>query len=93
MWNRPAALLVFLPALVVLSSILSGPIRKVRPRGLVLAIALAGAALGLATSIRWVGPPVGLIRLHPYQYVYYNELVGGVEGAFAKGNLHPWILW
>jgi hypothetical protein len=61
MWSRPAALLAFLPALVVLSSILSGPIGKVRPRGLMLAIALAGAALGLATSIRLVGPLVGLL--------------------------------
>jgi len=27
------------------------------------------------------------IRLHPYQYIYYNELVGGVGGAFRKFDL------
>jgi hypothetical protein len=24
---------------------------------------------------------LGIVRLHPYEYVYYNELVGGVRGA------------
>lgn len=27
------------------------------------------------------------IRLHPYQYIYYNELIGGVGGAFRKFDL------
>ncbi len=27
------------------------------------------------------------IRLHPYQYIYYNELIGGVGGAFRKMDL------
>ena len=26
-------------------------------------------------------------RLHPYQYIYYNELIGGVGGAFRKFDL------
>lgn len=27
------------------------------------------------------------IQLHPYQYIYYNELIGGVDGAFRKLDL------
>lgn len=27
------------------------------------------------------------IRLHPYQYIYYNELIGGVGGAYRKFDL------
>jgi 4-amino-4-deoxy-L-arabinose transferase-like glycosyltransferase len=27
------------------------------------------------------------VRLHPYQYIYYNELIGGVSGAFRKFDL------
>ena len=27
------------------------------------------------------------IWLHPYQYIYYNELIGGVGGAFRKFDL------
>ena len=33
---------------------------------------------------------VSLIRLHPYQYIYYNELVGGVQGASRRYELDYW---
>ncbi len=33
---------------------------------------------------------LALIRLHPYQYVYYNALVGGVRGAFQDYPLDYW---
>jgi hypothetical protein len=39
------------------------------------------AVLALAPGI------VGIIRLHPYEYIYYNELVGGVRGAAARFDL------
>jgi hypothetical protein len=29
-------------------------------------------------------------RLHPYEYVYYNELVGGTGGAFRKFEMDYW---
>lgn len=29
---------------------------------------------------------IGIIQLHPYEYIYYNQLIGGVEGA--KGEFH-----
>lgn len=32
------------------------------------------------------------IRLYPYQYVYYNQLVGGVSGAFRVFELDYWDL-
>ncbi len=31
-----------------------------------------------------------IIRLHPYQYVYFNSLVGGVQGASGKYELDYW---
>jgi hypothetical protein len=31
-----------------------------------------------------------MIRFHPYEYVYYNELVGGVEGAAGRYELDLW---
>lgn len=37
-------------------------------------------------------PTVDMVRLHPYQYVYYNELVGGVPGAYDKFMLDYWGL-
>ncbi len=32
------------------------------------------------------------IRLYPYQYVYYNQLVGGVRGAYRVYELDYWDL-
>ena len=31
-----------------------------------------------------------IIQLHPYQYIYYNSLVGGTGGAFRKFELDYW---
>jgi hypothetical protein len=33
---------------------------------------------------------IGLLRLHPYQYVYYNSLAGGVAGAARQYDLDYW---
>jgi hypothetical protein len=33
---------------------------------------------------------LGIARLHPYEYVYFNELVGGVQGAFRRYELDYW---
>lgn len=51
-------------------------------------------------AIRWFG--IGILltlalkteywmyKNHPYQYMYYNELVGGVKGAYGKYELDYW---
>ena len=31
-----------------------------------------------------------LVTLHPYQYIYYNSLVGGVQGAFRRYEMDYW---
>jgi len=33
---------------------------------------------------------VGIIDLHPYQYIYYNSFIGGVEGAFRRFETDYW---
>jgi hypothetical protein len=33
---------------------------------------------------------IGVIRLHPYEYIYYNEFVGGMDGAVDKFPLDYW---
>jgi hypothetical protein len=33
---------------------------------------------------------LGIERLHPYEYIYYNELVGGVRGAAGRFELDYW---
>ena len=38
-----------------------------------------------------VAPGVlSIIRLHPYEYIYYNSFAGGVGGAFRKFELDYW---
>lgn len=31
------------------------------------------------------------ITLHPYQYIYYNQFVGGVSGAFHRFEMDYWV--
>lgn len=33
---------------------------------------------------------VAMVRLHPYEYVYYNSLIGGVDGAVHKFETDYW---
>jgi hypothetical protein len=34
---------------------------------------------------------VSIYKLHPYQYIYYNQFTGGVEGAFRQYDLDYWF--
>ncbi len=34
---------------------------------------------------------VGIIQLHPYEYAYYNSLVGGTSGAFREYETEYWL--
>jgi hypothetical protein len=47
----------------------------------------AGAALGLWLAIT----ASTLVRLHPYQYLYFNELVGGLAGAAQRYDTDYWV--
>jgi hypothetical protein len=33
---------------------------------------------------------IGILRLHPYEYVYYNTFIGGETGAFRRFELDYW---
>lgn len=66
---------------------------------LFLAAALGFEALAVLRP-RWLGPAVagiallpgliGIARLHPYEYIYYNQIVGGVPGAYRRYELDYW---
>jgi hypothetical protein len=34
---------------------------------------------------------VGIIRLHPYEYTYYNSWIGGTSGAFRRYETDYWL--
>ncbi len=53
---------------------------RLRSRLVAAMLALVVLAPGIA----------GFLRLHPYEYVYYNALVGGVRGAYRSYELDYW---
>jgi hypothetical protein len=53
------------------------------------------AAMTVAALIGVVGvasPVIEMVRLHPYQYTYYNHLIGGVAGARPYYMIDYWGL-
>jgi hypothetical protein len=34
---------------------------------------------------------LGIVRLHPYEYSYYNSFIGGTQGAFRKYETDYWL--
>lgn len=53
---------------------------------------IAGAAAAVAIAAGCLAPVVAMERLHPYEYVYFNELAGGVRGARDRYMLDYWGL-
>ncbi|MGB6540073.1 MAG: glycosyltransferase family 39 protein [Xanthobacteraceae bacterium] len=47
------------------------------------------ALAGVATALVW--DAVTLMRLHPYEYLFYNSLVGGLEGASRRYATDYWV--
>ncbi len=52
--------------------------------------ALAALAVIFAAGVAL--PAIGMARLHPYEYVYFNHLGGGVRGAQPRFMLDYWGL-
>ncbi len=79
--------LFLVPALAVLAGIgLDAALTALATRGRALAAAgLAVVAAGLLLDA------VTLVRLHPYQYLFYNSAVGGLEGASRRYDLDYWF--
>ena len=48
-----------------------------------------GAAAAIIAALAWNAGT--LVRLHPYQYLYYNPLVGGLEGAAGRYDTDYWV--
>jgi hypothetical protein len=53
---------------------------------------LPGTWLRLALACALIVPGfVGIIRLHPYEYTYFNSLIGGTSGAFRRYETDYWL--
>jgi Dolichyl-phosphate-mannose-protein mannosyltransferase len=49
----------------------------------------AGASIAIAAALLWNAAI--LVALHPYQYLFYNPLVGGLEGASGRYVTDYWV--
>ena len=80
-YNNFRQLLFMTPPLFVTAAMaMAGLRRLVRMPSLAIALGICALLPGV----------VGIVRLYPYEYVYYNELVGGVRGAFGWYELDYW---
>jgi hypothetical protein len=60
---------------------------------------LGGAAIEKLKDMNWqiaaiticlIPSAVGILNLHPIEYIYYNSFIGGVEGAHGRFELDYW---
>ena len=79
--------LFVIPALATLAGIgLDAAISALSTRGRVVAAGgIAVMTVGLLSNT------VTLVRLHPYEYLFYNAAVGGLEGASRRYDLDYWF--
>ncbi len=79
--------LFVLPALATLAGIgLDAVLSALAARNRVL----ASGGLAIVTScLLW--DAVTLVRLHPYEYLFYNPVVGGLAGASRRYDLDYWF--
>ena len=52
---------------------------------------ITGVAAVAAISAAFVWDAATLVRLHPYEYLFYNSLVGGLEGASRRYAMDYWV--
>jgi hypothetical protein len=79
--------LFVVPALAILAGIgLDAVVTALATRGRLVA---SGGLAVVTACFLW--DAVTLVRLHPYQYLFYNSLVGGLEGASRRYDLDYWF--
>jgi hypothetical protein len=87
MYNGIRHFVFTLPPIAVLGGLAASRIAQVLKQRI--------AAMTVAALIGVVGvasPVIEMVRLHPYQYTYYNHLIGGVAGARPYYMIDYWGL-
>lgn len=91
-WHGPAFaglrhFLFVVPALAVLAGIgLDKALVALATAG---RLAVSGGIAIVSAGFLWNA--VTLVRLHPYEYLFYNPVVGGLEGASRRYDLDYWF--
>ncbi|MDO8754593.1 MAG: hypothetical protein Q7J80_11915 [Anaerolineales bacterium] len=62
---------------------------------------MAGVAIEKIKNTKWqvalvtlclIPGVIGIVSLHPYEYIYYNRFVGGLDGAQGRFALDYWVI-
>jgi len=78
--------LFILPPLAVIAGIgFDATLNALSPRRWLEAGAAAALLLIFASNVSV------LVRLHPYEYMFYNPMVGGLEGAARRYEMDYWV--
>ncbi|MGZ5877222.1 MAG: glycosyltransferase family 39 protein [Bradyrhizobium sp.] len=91
-WHGPAFaglrhFLFVVPALAILAGVgFDAAVTALAARGRL--VAASGFAI-VTAGFLW--DATTLVRLHPYEYLFYNTLVGGLEGASRRYDLDYWF--
>jgi hypothetical protein len=88
MYNGVRHFLFVLPPLAVAGGLAASAMagRLARAGGIIQAMLVAVVILGMAL------PAINMIRLHPYQYVAFNHVAGGIRLARSEFMLDYWGL-
>jgi 4-amino-4-deoxy-L-arabinose transferase-like glycosyltransferase len=87
MYNGIRHFLFILPPLAALGGLCAAWIAQ-RLRGAPLALGAATAVLGAGLAL----PAIAMVRLHPYEYTYFNSASGGMPSAARRFMLDYWGL-
>ena len=80
-YDNARQFLFALPPLFILAGVgIDGLLRRVRSR----VVGVAGVLALLAPGV------LGILTLHPYEYTYFNSLVGGTAGAYRRFETDYW---
>ena len=88
MYNGVRHFVFVLPPLAVLGGLAASVLLERAAAFGRIALALVAAVLACATAM----PVIGMARLHPYEYVSFNFIAGGVQGARTRYMLDYWGL-
>jgi hypothetical protein len=88
MYNGIRHFVFLLPPFAVLGGLAGAWLFEALSRRFRFGAAIAVLAFGVGVTL----PIVEMVRLHPYEYTYFNRLAGGVAGARERYMLDYWGL-
>jgi hypothetical protein len=88
MYNGVRHFVFVLPPLAALGGLATAVVAERAARLGMFAAAVAAVAFIAGLAL----PAAGMVRLHPYEYVYFNSLAGGVRAAQHRYMLDYWGL-